>query len=545
MSHVRSRVAPRRAMPTIIGKHASVGAGAVAAMIVLAASGAGAQDHPPAVIGVIEVVTNEVFDERGEGLTAPYRAANKVHVRTRDRVVLRELLFETGDPVNQELVEQTERNLRELLFLRDARVETVPVDEDLDGHVDRVDIRVTTWDRWSLSPRFDVRQVQNQTIWEIGASEKNLLGLGKAVTVSHRTNLDRTTDQVVYEDHQVAGSNVGLVAALANLSDGHEQFFVLDRGFLSLQDPWAVSVGAGSFRRTDPLFEDGAEISRLRHRAQWGDLEVGRAVRRRGNHAVRLHGAYRLRKERVGSDGRNFGIVEIGLRSISHRFVRLTHVNQFERTEDINLGTESYGTLGVSTPALGGNEGQVVFLAAGHTRGVSFRDDHFVLAGIGVGGRHEHGQWRNALASVGVRYLRKHAERHALIGKVEYRHGHNLDPEVQLLLGAETGLRGYPVRQFAGDRSLLLSAEERWFFADDVGQLVSLGAAAFVDSGFVWPEAAAVNLGDLKTGVGVSLLIGANRLSSRGGVRLDVGYGLNPVAGSARWVIAAGTDIEF
>ena len=499
----------------------------------------------PPLIGVIEVVTNEVFDEPGEGLTAPYRAANKVHVRTRDRVVLRELLFDTGDPINQELVEQTERNLRGLPFLRDARVETTPVDEDLDGHVDRVDISVTTWDRWSLSPRFDVRQIQNRTIWEMGASEKNLLGLGKAVTISHRTNLDRTTDQVVYEDRQVAGSNVGLIASLANLSDGDEQFFILDRGYLSLQDPWAVSVGAGSFSRTDPIFEDGAEIGRLRHRGQWGDLELGRAVRRRGSHALRLHGAYRLREERVGNDGRDFGIVEIGLRSISHRFVRLTHVNQFERTEDINLGAESYGTIGVAAPALGGNEAQAVFLAAGHTRGLSFRDDHFVLAGIGVGGRHEHGAWRNTLAAVSMRYLRKHALRHALVGKLQYRHGHNLDPEVQLLLGAETGLRGYPVRQYAGDRSLLLSAEERWFFADDVGQLLSLGAAAFVDSGFVWPEAEAVDLADLKTGVGVSLLIGSNRLSSRGGVRVDVGYGLSPVAGSAHWVLAAGTDITF
>ena len=522
-----------------------MGAGAVAAMVVLAAPGTGAQDRPPAVIGSIEVVTNEVFDERGEGLTVPYRAANKLHVGTRDRVILRELLFDTGDPVDQELVEQTERNLRALPFLRDARVEATPVDEDLDGHVDRVDIHVTTWDRWSLSPRFDLRQVQDRTLWEIGASEKNLFGLGKAVIVSHRTNLDRTTDQVVYEDHQFAGSNVGLVAALAHLSDGDEQFFVLDRGYLSLQDPWAVSVAAGSFSRTDPIFEDGAETGRLRHRGQWGNLELGRAIYRRGSHAVRLQGAYRLRKERIGREDRDFGIVEVGLWSISHRFVRLTHLNQFERTEDINLGAESFGTIGVSTPAFGGSENQAMFVTAGHTRGVVLRDDHFVRAGVGVGGRHERGEWRNAVVSASMRYLRKHALRHALVGKVEYRHGHNLDPEVQLLLGTETGLRGYPIRQFSGDRSLLLSAEERWLFADDVGQLVSLGAAAFVDSGFVWPEAEAVDLTDLKTGVGVSLLIGSNRLSSRGGVRLDVGYGLNPIAGAARWVFAAGTDIVF
>ena len=514
-------------------------------MITLPTHGADAQDRPPVVIGVIEVVTHEVFDEPVDGLNAPYRVANKVHVQTRDRVVRRELLFDSGDVVDQELVEQTERNLRGLPFLRDARIERIPVDEDLDGHVDRIDIRVTTWDRWSLSPRFDFRQIDDRTLWEVGASEKNLFGLGKAITLSHRTTLDRTIDQVVYEDRQVVGSNVGLIASFANLSDGNDQFFVLDREYLSVQDTWAVSLGAGSFDRTDPVFGDGAEIGRLRHRGQWGHLEVGRAVRRGADHAIRVHGAYRLSEERIGGEQRDRGIVEIGVRSVSSRFVRLTHVNQFERTEDINLGAEAYGTVGVSAPVLGGGEGQVVFLAAGHARGLRFRDDHFVLGRIGFSGRHEHGAWRNALTDVGVRYLRKHTLRHALVGKVEYRHGYNLDPEVQLLLGAETGLRGYPVRQFAGDRSLVLSIEERWFFADDVGQLVSLGAAAFVDSGFAWLGPEDISLADLKTGVGVSLLIGANRLSSRGGVRLDLGYGLRPIAGAGRWVFAAGTDIVF
>ena len=520
----------------------SVGSAAVAAMVTLAAHSAGAQDRARPVIGAIEVVANQVFDAPVEGFT---RIGNKVHVRTRDQVVRRELLFDTGDAVDQELVEQTERNLRMLPFLRDARIDSIPVDVDLDGLVDRVDIRVTTWDRWSLSPGFGVGQIHDRTIWQVGISEENLFGFGKAVSVSHRTNLDRTTDQVVYEDFQVAGSNVGLIASLANLSDGNEQFFVLDRDYLSLRDPWAVSLGAGSFSRTDPVFEDGAERDRLRHRGQWGDLEVGRAVRRGTGDAIRLHGAYRLRKDRVGSERRDFGIAEIGLRSISHRFVRLTHVNRFERTEDINLGAESYASVGVSAPMLGGSASQAVFLNASHTRGVRFRDDHFLRGRAGFAGRREQGEWRNTLTDVGAWYLRKHGLRHVLVGKVAYRYGHNLDPDVQLWLGTENGLRGYPARQFAGDRSLLLSFEERWFFADDVGQLLSLGAAAFIDSGFVWPEPEQVDLADLKTGVGVSLLIGSNRLSSRGGVRLDLGYGLSPIVGSSRWIFAAGSEIIF
>ena len=158
-------------------------------------------------------------------------------------------------------------------------------------------------------------------------------------------------------------------------------------------------------------------------------------------------------------------------------------------------------------------------------RGVAFKLDHFLVADTSIVGRRESGRWLYALALARTRYLRKHATRHLLVGRAEFQWGHNLDPEVQLLLGAESGLRGYPVRQFAGTRSLLVSAEERWFVADDIGQVVSLGVGAFVDSGFAWPEEESLSLLDLKTAVGVSLLVWSNRLFLvGGGVRLDMGY---------------------
>ena len=62
------------------------------------------------------------------------------------------------------------------------------------------------------------------------------------------------------------------------------------------------------------------------------------------------------------------------------------------------------------------------------------------------------GSGATALAEAGVYYLRKHATRHALVGQVGFRGGHNLDPEIQLLLGAErraAWLSGAAVRRHA------------------------------------------------------------------------------------------------
>ena len=505
------------------------------------------QDGRPPPIGTIEIRGREVFDARGGGLFAFHRVANRIHVRTRDHVIRRDLLFETGEPLDRELIEQTERNLRSLWFLRDARVETVEVDEDGDGRPERVDVVVTTWDRWSLAPRLDFSQVQDRTIWEVGASEKNLLGFGKSITVSHRRNLDRVTDRARYQDPQLLGSNVGLQASAARLSDGHEALLAVDRGHLSLRDPWAFSAGVVSVARTEPIVESGVEVERLPVRGEFVDVEAGRALLRGANHALRLHGAWRSHRSEVGGDERDYVGPEAGLRAVTHRFARLTHVNQFERTEDFNLGTESHAVLRLSAPAFGG--GRATFVSVGHRHGLRFRDDHFVVLGAGFGGRYERGAWRNGVAVLNARYLRKHSRRTAFVGKFDYQHGRDLDPEVQFRLGAETGLRGYPVRRFTGTRSLLLTLEERVFFADDVWQLFSFGVAGFVDSGFAWPAGRAVDLADLRTGVGVSLLVGSHRLASRGGVRFDLGYALDPVSGvdgrPKRWVGAAFSDIVF
>ena len=508
----------------------------------------GSQEPDPSTfpsIGIIQIITNEVFDEHADGIAAPYAAANALHVRTRETVIRRELLFITGDPLNSELLEQTERNLRALPFLRDARVETTPVDQDGDGRPERVDVRVLTWDTWSLSPQLDFSTVNDHANWTIGISEKNLLGLGKAASISRRRTLDRFLTRFDYRDHQLAGSSLTLTTSVSKLSDGNEGFFSLARPFSSIRDRWATTIQAGGFTRNDPLIENGERIGHLRHVARWSDFELSRAIHRRPRQAIRLHAAYRVRKETIGAGARDFGILETGLSAVSHRFVRLTHVNSFERPEDINLGTQTSFRLGLSTPQLGGEDGTVAFIAANYQRGFDFGPGHFILGRVQATTRRRQNALENTLIETKLQYLRQHVLRHSFLAKLEFRHGQNLDPEVQLRLGAESGLRGYPIRQFVGTRSLLLSSEERWFIADDLGQLLSLGVAVFLDSGFAWPEGRPIDFGELRTSAGVSLLMGTSRLSTRPGIRLDLGYALNPATNKGRWVLMFGSDMQF
>ena len=96
-------------------------------------------------VGTITIHNAQIFDEKDPhenyGL---YRLTNRLHLRTHAGAVEAALLFRTGDPYQGRLLEETERNLRHLNFLREPRVRPVA------WHDGVVDILVETHDVWTL-----------------------------------------------------------------------------------------------------------------------------------------------------------------------------------------------------------------------------------------------------------------------------------------------------------------------------------------------------------------------------------------------------------
>lgn len=495
------------------------------------------------IIDEIEIVVEDVFEDRG---TAPdfwaYRMANDLHVKTREHVVRRELLFAKGERVDEEALAQTERNLRALPFLRRARVEAIPIDDH------RVLVRVTAADSWSTHPELRLAKVGNEWVWGFGVRERNLLGHGKQLSVLRDSGLDRDETFVFYGDPRFLGSRVATGFLLAEASDGHRMRVSAVRPFFAIDTPWSFRFVFENFDRLDPLYRAGERIDELRHVRRSGEAELARAVRRTATSAVRLHLGYFNAEDDVGdgADVRRFGVVRFGVSTVSHDFVKLTHLNRFERPEDINLGSQASAFVGVSTPELGGEDQTSYFYVVGARRGFRLNPDGFLLSSASWQARRRNDRLENHFTVFRLDFVQKLAPKKVILAKTVLHYGRHLDPEIQIRRGADNGLRGYPVRQFNGNRSFLTSVEGRWFLADEIGRLVSVGVAAFADSGFAWPEGQPMALRDLRSNVGVSLLLGSNRISaSRPGVRFDFAYALQPVEGRSPWLISAGSQIGF
>jgi outer membrane translocation and assembly module TamA len=113
----------------------------------------------------------------------------------------------------------------------------------------------------------------------------------------------------------------------------------------------------------------------------------------------------------------------------------------------------------------------------------------------------------------------------------------NPDNDKELLLGAESGLRGYSVREFSGNKKLFFSVEDRLFLNDEVLELFSIGGALFFDTGMVWRKDESVDLSELKSDVGIGLRFALTKSSAAEVIRVDLAYALNENNANNRWVL--------
>src|SRR5262249_52359483 len=138
-------------------------------------------------------------------------------IETRASVIRRELLAKPGHRIDTAQVEESERNLRALPFIKDASVTSLL---NPDGSVD---LNVKTQDSWTTQPQFNVSSEGGQTTYSAGFEEINLLGYGKDVSYFYKSDVDGITHTVGYSDPQFLNTRLRLNSSFADTPTGNAQ----------------------------------------------------------------------------------------------------------------------------------------------------------------------------------------------------------------------------------------------------------------------------------------------------------------------------------
>ena len=477
-----------------------------------------------------------------------FRVANVIHIPTKEYVLRREVLFEPGDPWNPRRAIESERNLRATNFIRSANIDPTQTPAG-------VDLDLFSQDAWTLAPQFNVGTEGGQSYLDYGIEESNLLGYGKQISFHHyvasanSSNGHDLRNELRYNDPRLLGSRVMMNDLFSSTPYGDEIGTLVERPFFSTDTPYYWRVLWARIIQQDVLYQDANQVTDFNQDFRTVDSSVGMKVGHDDDLIHRVFAGTHYEKDSfhdlsdtvagtVPSDREMSGPVA-GYELIQPRYIKETYIDRMQRVEDFNLGNQFSLRGGPMLQSWGSDTDRWV-LSALDQQGLKLGDGRFALGQVGVQGRLHSGQLENSILYGNLNLFWKNTWPwpQTLVAHAEANTTRRLDTEHQLVLGGNTGLRGYKNYSFTGTRSALLNFEDRLFLLHEFFHLVRAGGVVFYDMGAISPPGGGFNWNWVKSDVGFGLRFSPTRSTTGGVLRMDLAYALNGGPGPSRWVVS-------
>jgi hypothetical protein len=484
-------------------------------------------------IGEVRIRAHELFDAAAQDDdTALSRLANRLHVSTRARTIEDQLLFRSGDPYQPGLLAESARLLRDTRYLRDASIRPVAYHDGV------VDIEVSTQDVWTFTPSVSFGRSGGANSSGFEVEDLNLFGTGTQLGVGLKSSVDRDSRLIHYHDRQLGSSWWDLSADFADNSDGRFAELGLEHPFYALDSRWAGGLSLLDDSRIDSRYDLGGITDRFATREKRatiyfggsGGLVDGWARRLSAGLTVDQHsfeslpgaGATRL----LPAD-RSFIYPWVAMEWVQDDFRIERNRDQIGKTEDYSLGWHASARVGLASSDLGSDR-TAAMISGRISKGFTLSGRQTWQFALDADGRLEGGSLMGGLLEAESRYYFRQSPKRLLFMNFSASAGTDLDTDQQILLGGDSGLRGYPLRYQAGKGRWLFTAEQRFFTNWYPLQLFNVGAAVFYDMGSTWGRDP---LGSRSQGllrdVGFGLRLGNSRSALGNVLHLDVAFPLD------------------
>ncbi|MCB1621325.1 MAG: hypothetical protein KDI44_11390 [Thiothrix sp.] len=501
------------------------------------------EQHQALLTGDIAVETGSIFDPDKPAENRWYnRVANRLHIDTRAEVIRHHLLFRTGAAFDPALLRESERLLRAQHYLKEAVITPVEVC----GRA--VNIRVSTLDNWTFTPGLNAGRAGGQNSGSIELEEHNLFGWGKSLGFGYQQDSSRDHTWLTYHDPNLLDTRHELTLTTQNNSDGRGHDFALALPFYALDSRTAWGIQLKTLREEVPFYEQGEVAYRSGEEQHAAQLFYGWSAGRQGDHAGRYRLGWQYERQRwfptETDPGESPEVVQsypwVGYEYVQDDFITRENFRTMGKTEDIALGHRFTISAGLLSRHLGA-EGDYLKLDAAYSKGFLV-DDRLALLALDSSTWIGHGRLSGTRLGIRGEWNQTRGEHGGWHLAGAFRYAGNLLPGEQLVLGGDSGLRGYPTGFQGGDRSLLLSAERRFYFNWYPLRMARIGAAVFADAGSAWGNGRPVEwLGD----VGIGLRIVSTRSSSGKVLHIDIARPLTATGSADSYQVLVGTQTGF
>jgi outer membrane protein assembly factor BamA len=485
-------------------------------------------------IGKITIESQNIFDlDNPHENKSFYRLANKLHVVTRPQVIESQLLFAEGDTYTLRVVEESERLLRQNVYLREVDIEPVRIEDGA------IDLQVRTADVWSLTPSVTAGREGGESRLGIGIRERNLFGHGMYLGFKYKSTVDRDTSTLDFADSHFRGTRNQVSFRVGENSDGHDYRLAFAKPFFALDSRQSSGISLNAGKLTESLYSLGDIVSDFQHTAQHHEIFSGWSAGLNDGWVRRFYAGFVYDEHEFAATpdtvfpitlvpgDRKYVYPYVGFETVQDHFVESENFDQIGRVEDRFLGTRFAFRVGYAPTAFGSSSDAWHYRATFNNALLASKRTSLTVAAR-LDGRYEAGAATNQWISLETRFHRRLTEYQLFYASLTNSIGNKLDLDNPLLIGGDSGLRGYPLRYQGGDSKALLTLEQRFFTDWYPWRLFNVGAAIFFDAGRTWGQnpAGGPNVGLLRD-AGVGLRLGNNRAGDGGVLHIDFAFPLD------------------
>lgn len=487
---------------------------------------------PSGVVSRIEVDPHRIFEpeESGEvgALRLYFGLMNAIHITTRESLIRSELFFREGDCFDPFLLDESERVLRALEFIRTADV-TEEVQAD-GSHA----VQVVTADAVSIKLSLGVTFDDGFTFENVGISEINLLGRGITLGAFRREQREILERGVEFATPRMFGKPIDARLVGGATRDGtflrQSVFlpFINERSRFAARQAidwsvspfaYAVTPGEGYSHVLLPVDRFQAELTSA---FRWGEESslfwLGGGLSWEGLDSDHPEGVEVVRdKDFKNPASAPDSVPDVLASQVSPQnatrihlmaarrnivFDRRRRLDAVDAVQDVRVGTEIVATV---APSLG-----ILEIGDHPTDDVYYRLEAFGGGGLGelfwtlngsiearrVGEQvqDDGGRWKDVITELaGVLFWQPSLDlvggepgRHTFLLRASWDQGRYSTRPFQLTLGGRDAVRGYSRDAFPGAGRLILTAEHRPFLGWPRTQLFDVGASFFLDVGRMW-----------------------------------------------------------
>lgn len=490
-----------------------------------------------------------IFDEKNsDENNKAYLLLNKLHIKTRTKVVASQLLFKEGDKLNHKVMEESGRNLRQRRYLTNAYV----LPERVCG--DFVDVVVITQDAWAIEPQVSFSKKSTTSQSGFAISDANIFGTGNSFTIGYIQNEQRNTVSYEFSNPYFLNKQISLRALYQDTSDGRNTVLSIAHPFYSLDSPWATGLQISDLSQVEEIRSHDEVINAFRHQAIDNEVYFGKVIDITHDHTQRWLVGFTQEEDRFyNSENTLQAIPErdkavypwVEYQYLQNKYGVFKNLNQIQRPEDISLGQTLKVRVGMAGTSFG-NPDDVLRYIASYDNVIDVTDIHLLELSIDLDGRQHlgvDGLDPNILtSSVAYHYLQDEKNRWYM--RLEYSAGENLPQYKQLTVGDITGLRGYPTDYLRGDRRYLVSLERRYFSDVHIFNLLRVGGVVFFDAGKAWgllnePES------PLLSDVGIGLRLSSSKVRIGNVIHVDLAMPTSPKDGLSKYQLTIGAYQKF